>query len=150
MYLSFSFFRSMVVLKSSCLSDHSSSDESGDNGFCPGGDPVTSPPVSSPTSSSLMAAAACASMGVSACSGSSASNSKQGSPRGSTLHIPTKPSRPQLRIRARKQSNKSTSGGKSAFKKSSAASASGSVETMAFPAGTAVSTASGEASKDSV
>ena len=148
MYLSFSFFRSMVVLKSSCLSDHSSSDESGDNGFCPGGDPVTSPPASSPTSSSLMAAAA--SMGASACSGSSASNSKQGSPRGSTLHIPTKPSRPQLRIRARKQTNKGTGGAKSAFKKSSAASASGSVETMAFPAGAAASTASGEASKDSV
>lgn len=100
-------------MKSSCLSDHSSSDES--LSATNDGEPVTSPPVSSsPSTSSLKAV----------CSGS---NSRQGSPRGSTLHIPAAKAsltRPQLRsIRTRKRSSggsTSSNGGGGGSGKSSA------------------------------
>lgn len=90
-------FSSAFDLQRGYHTDHSSADESGQDDPSGLNEPVTSPPVSSPSCSSLK-------------SGTSNSNSKQGSPRGSTLHIPATASgkRPQLK-RTRKKSSKSSS-----------------------------------------
>ena len=91
-------FSSAFDLQRGYHTDHSSADESGQDDPSGLNEPVTSPPVSSPSCSSLKSG------------GSANSNSKQGSPRGSTLHIPATASgkRPQLK-RTRKKSSKSSS-----------------------------------------